>query len=816
MGLRIGFVFLALLSILSSLQGVDLSQEQRGWLTKNAPIKLGSTDNWAPFDMRDTNGELVGINADFLKELSSEIGVSVEAYISPTWDDVIKDAKAGKSHGVSAIPLAKEYEKDFIFTESYAKNPIVFIAKESAFFRDKNEIKSVATVRGNDFSQDLTPSQQESIKYFDTTLEAFQSVLNGDSDAYIGWLADAQYLMVQNSIRGLKVALHIESEQANLRFAITKQNRVLFEILNKALANISIQKRNEINSRWLQNDFGVKKYPGLELNFAESSWLAKNEVIKYAIDPDWMPIERINKDGLHEGISADILDIISSRSGIKFELVPTKKWNDSVELSKNGKVDMLVSVSKTSERDKYLNFSNSHLTLSDAVVVRQENGLIQDLDNLTGKKIGIKFGNKAHQYITTNHPNLILTAVPSTVKGLEAVSNGELDAYVDNLYVMGYLINNQGYFNLKVAYKLPEQRELHIALTKNLPAETLSIINKSLATFSETDRSDILKKWISIKVEEEVDYTLLWQILGISLIVVSVTLYWSMRLRKLNKKLHESSLELQKAYGEVDEKRRIISESIEFASLIQHSLLPDNKRIREYFGEYFTIWHPRDVVGGDIYLFEELGDSGDECILMLIDCTGHGVPGAFVTMLVKAIERQIIANINIEKEEIDPGKILSIFNKSIKHLLKQDGSQEVISNAGFDGGVLYYDRARGIIRYAGANTPLFVASQGKISILKGNKHSIGYVKSDANYKFHTYELDATKPLKLFLSSDGLLDQIGGVKEFPYGKSRFKDILEENLEYGMADIQEVVMESLKDYQGKNERLDDVTVIGLKIN
>ena len=77
-------------------------------------------------------------------------------------------------------------------------------------------------------------------------------------------------------------------------------------------------------------------------------------------------------------------------------------------------------------------------------------------------------------------------------------------------------------------------------------------------------------------------------------------------------------------------------------------------------------------------------------------------------------------------------------------------------------------------------------------------------------------MDATKSLKLFLSSDGLLDQIGGVKEFPYGKSRFKDILEENLEYGMADIQEVVMESLKDYQGKNERLDDVTVIGLKIN
>ncbi|MGB5868201.1 MAG: transporter substrate-binding domain-containing protein, partial [Arcobacteraceae bacterium] len=254
-------------------------------------------------------------------------------------------------------------------------------------------------------------------------------------------------------------------------------------------------------------------------------------------------------------------------------------------------------------------------------------------------------------------------------------------------------------------------------------------------------------------------------------------------------------------------------ESIEYASLIQHSLIPSNDLFRKYFNDYLTIWHPKDVVGGDIYLFEELRDD-NECILMVIDCTGHGVPGAFVTMLVKAIERQITSNIINSDEVVSPAKILQIFNKSMKHLLKQE-DEHSISNAGFDGGIIYYNKKDKIIKFAGAETPLFYLEDGELKTIKGSRHSVGYKKSDANFEFKEHTIEVKEGMQFYLTTDGYLDQNGGDKGFPFGKKRFSKILEENYGLPFADQQELLLYDMQDYQGNEERNDDVTIVGIKI-
>lgn len=254
--------------------------------------------------------------------------------------------------------------------------------------------------------------------------------------------------------------------------------------------------------------------------------------------------------------------------------------------------------------------------------------------------------------------------------------------------------------------------------------------------------------------------------------------------------------------------------SIEYASLIQHSLIPSNDLFRKYFDDYFTIWHPKDIVGGDIYLFEELRNE-DECLLMVIDCTGHGVPGAFVTMLVKAIERQIAAIIASEHNlSVSPAWILKYFNQTMKKLLKQE-NDEAISNAGFDGAVLYYNRREEIVRFAGAELPLFYTQDGEFKVIKGNRHSIGYKKSDANYEFKEHIIEAKEGMQFYMTSDGYLDQNGGAKGFPFGKKRFLSILEKYKDYSFADQQEVLLNELQEYQGDEERNDDISIVGIKI-
>lgn len=265
----------------------------------------------------------------------------------------------------------------------------------------------------------------------------------------------------------------------------------------------------------------------------------------------------------------------------------------------------------------------------------------------------------------------------------------------------------------------------------------------------------------------------------------------------------------KKALEELYQKTR---ESIEYAALIQGALIPEDSLFSECFQDFFVIWDPKDTVGGDIYLFEKLRDN--EYLLMLIDCTGHGVPGAFVTMLVKAIERQITARIKHSDEVVNPAQLLGVFNKSMKHLLKQE-SQESINNAGFDGAIIYYNKAQKILKFAGAQTALFYLEDDTIKSIKGDRYSVGYKKCDSNYSYTEHTLDVQEGMKFYVSSDGYLDQCGGEKGFSFGRKRFESLIVECREIAMKEQQKIFLDVFNVYQGNYDRNDDVTLLGFQL-
>ena len=279
------------------------------------------------------------------------------------------------------------------------------------------------------------------------------------------------------------------------------------------------------------------------------------------------------------------------------------------------------------------------------------------------------------------------------------------------------------------------------------------------------------------------------------------------------KTIQDRTLQMEYAKKEIEDINKHTRESIEYAALIQSALIPDNDVMRKYFKEQFILWQPKDVVGGDIYLFEELRDD-NECLLMVIDCTGHGVPGAFVTMLVKAIERQIIGKIKSSQKDVSPAEILSIFNIRMKQLLKQDGDPS-ISNAGFDGQVMYYNKKDKILKFASARNEIIYYQDDELKIIKGDRHSIGYKHSDKKFEFSEHTVDVSKETTVYLCSDGYWDQNGGEKDLPFGKKRLKRMLAEIHKESMADQQEEFIYTFEDYKGDGVVSDDVTVVGFKI-
>ncbi|NPA11937.1 MAG: SpoIIE family protein phosphatase [Epsilonproteobacteria bacterium] len=272
--------------------------------------------------------------------------------------------------------------------------------------------------------------------------------------------------------------------------------------------------------------------------------------------------------------------------------------------------------------------------------------------------------------------------------------------------------------------------------------------------------------------------------------------------------------ELDEAKEEVEMIYKKIKDSIEFAALLQRSLLPRKKEIDEFFEDNFIFWKPKDIVGGDIYLFD-LVKNENEALYMVIDCTGHGVPGAFVTMMVKTIEKEIINKLEDDKlSEISPAKILSYFNSSIKNLLKQDEFSK--SNAGFDGGVVYYNKSRQILKFAGAQIPLiYVDENGELSEIKGDKKSVGDKKNSVNESYTEHLINVKEGMKFYMTTDGFIDQLGGDKLLPFGKKRLKNLIAKHHTLPMDEQRKIYMREFYEYKNGFEQIDDITLVGFEI-
>jgi serine phosphatase RsbU (regulator of sigma subunit) len=271
--------------------------------------------------------------------------------------------------------------------------------------------------------------------------------------------------------------------------------------------------------------------------------------------------------------------------------------------------------------------------------------------------------------------------------------------------------------------------------------------------------------------------------------------------------------ELDESKAVVEKAHRDIQASISFASLIQSAILPNVKEILpQYVKDYFAIWKPRDIVGGDIYFTIELPEY-HKVVLMVIDGAGHGVPGAFVTMLVKAIENQIRADLTTKGLDPDPAGMLAHFNRDIKSMLKQSKGSR--SNAGFDGGILLIDRLNSRCIYSGAKTDLYVLRDGALEVVKGDRAHVGFTRTKPDQIYTNHDIQCPSGTRLYLATDGYVDQ-EGPGDLRFDKGRLEEVLIELQTQPFVKHETCLINTLKSFQGSCPQSDDITFVGLELN
>ena len=255
---------------------------------------------------------------------------------------------------------------------------------------------------------------------------------------------------------------------------------------------------------------------------------------------------------------------------------------------------------------------------------------------------------------------------------------------------------------------------------------------------------------------------------------------------------------------EIEEKNKNINNSIEYARYIQEAIIGNSEVNLKYLPEHFIINIPKDILSGDFYWITRVKNN---IIIAVMDCTGHGVPGALMSILGITLLNQIILNDHI----ISPEKILENLRTRIVLTLGQRMGYRRIKD-GIEGSVISFDFASGKLQYSGSFNPLVLVHNHEISEIKADRIPIGFYEVQGNFTLREIKLETRDTIYLF--SDGIIDQFGG----PYNKrlmvKYLKELLLANHEKTMARQREILTNELYNWKGKSVQTDDIIVLGIR--
>lgn len=287
---------------------------------------------------------------------------------------------------------------------------------------------------------------------------------------------------------------------------------------------------------------------------------------------------------------------------------------------------------------------------------------------------------------------------------------------------------------------------------------------------------------------------------------------WRTRRLEVEKKILEErvaqrTVQLKSANDQLSIAFKDIKDSINYAKRIQEAILPLENEIRSAFPEHFILFKPRDVVSGDFYWF---GKKGEKKYIAACDCTGHGVPGAFMSIIGTSLLNEVIN----ENADPKPGEVLDHLRDKLISALKQSGADSE-SKDGMDMMLVCVDERSGKISFAGANNPLYFIHEGELKEFKADKQPIGVYGKEL-HPFRNQEVPFKRGDQFYIFTDGFPDQFGGEKGKKFLYTRFKELLLSHSGDGMLGQLAGLETALKEWMGKeHEQVDDVLVIGVKL-
>lgn len=479
---------------------VALDKQQRYWLQEKRVLQLGaSAPDYPPFDMTTSGQDFEGLTADYAGILAKALNVSIQIKRFPSRDAAIQALEDGSIDLLGTSNGFEAANQKLLLSAPYAIDQPVLVTREG---ETRPLSHGLAGLRLSMVYHYLPLDEIKALypKAIIQSYPSYQNAINAvafdQADVFLGDTVSTHYMINKGYLKNIKMANFGKHEAYGFSFAVRRDNQPLLDIINATLLAVPNSERESIAKRWSAGSDLLLTDQKLQLTEREERWLHNHPVVKVAVNETLAPLTFFDANGNFRGITADLLEVIRLRTGLRFDIQRERSLSSMIQRVQQHETDIISVISPSTARESALAFSRPYLENSFVLLSLKGADQPTSLDQLAGKRLALTQGNPLVDFLRTEHPLITLVETDDIYQATELLADGKVEGAVNTLVIANYLLASQLFQDrLQISTTLGTQPAMFSLATARDAPELSSILNKALLSIGPDELGVINSRW---------------------------------------------------------------------------------------------------------------------------------------------------------------------------------------------------------------------------------------------------------------------------------------------------------------------------------
>ena len=479
---------------------VALDKQQRDWLQQKRELQVGiSTPDYLPFDMTASAQDYEGLTADYLGILANALDLPIKIQRFHSRNAAIKALEEGRIDLLGTSNGFEAANPKLLLSIPYAIDKPVLVTREGdtrALTPDLAGMRLSMVYHYLPLNEIKALYPQAIIHSYPSTQNALNSVAFNQADVFIGDTVSTNYMINKGYLKNIKMVSFGKQQAHGFSFAVRRDNPQLLDIINATLRAVPASERDSITRRWSAGSDVLLSGQNLHLTEREEHWLSQHPVVNVVVNETLAPLTFFDTDGHFRGITADLLEVIALRTGLRFKIQRARSIGTMIQMINNNETDIISAISPSTYRDNTLSFSRPYLENSFVLLTAKGSDKNASLDQLAGKRLALTQGHSLIDYLRTEHPHIDLVETDDIYKATELLAEGKVQGAVNSLVIANYLLGSKMFRNrLQISASLGTRPSTFSLATARNATELNAILNKALLSIAPEELGTINSRW---------------------------------------------------------------------------------------------------------------------------------------------------------------------------------------------------------------------------------------------------------------------------------------------------------------------------------